>query len=324
MNELLTPQSITSAEYENVKAAFDTETASVESREALFAEWKKYFEAHPEQLYQYRHTYGTWFTLLFMRVFQSLAIEDIAWGYGHVGLMATLLEFDLEDPLFYYIEAKSQLGSDQEYMYGVVRTAFLNPYGNYGMGKDGQPLGMKQLQQQLIKMYRDDASSYDRTQLILELKKQIEAYYFKPESIGIPVLFVDPKEAIDTYDDMLNIFQLYDKDHAGDLVLYHNTQDWFVETSSTSPVASTEVTGVDAEGEPMESNSNFVTIQQFVSAQFGDITTMSPTDITPVLTYLSQQAEEQHNPKINELIYFDTASETFQWNEDLLKPSTAA
>jgi hypothetical protein len=75
------------------------------------------------------------------------------------------------------------------------------------------------------------------------------------------------------------------------------------------------------ESSPVEQTSSYTMLQEQIEETFGDITTMSPTEIAPVLTYLSEQSELLGESTITNLIYFDTTTNTFVWNTDLLNQS---
>lgn len=59
-------------------------------------------------------------------------------------------------------------------------------------------------------------------------------------------------------------------------------------------------------------------IQSEILVEYGDISRLSPQEITPIIAILSKKADEHGNEKITELVYFDAKQQSFVWNKDLL------
>lgn len=99
------------------------------------------------------------------------------------------------------------------------------------------------------------------------------------------------------------------------LVLQTRFPELFETVSDVQPVAEVEkASAIETAGD----TSRYADIQAGVIETYGDITTMSPDQVAPILTYLSQEAERQQDPTIATLIYFDTTTQVFEWNTDVI------
>lgn len=67
-----------------------------------------------------------------------------------------------------------------------------------------------------------------------------------------------------------------------------------------------------------QTSTPYTTIQTYIIDTYGDITALTPAEIAPVLAYLESQAETQGIADIQDLIYFDSTTNSFVWNQSLL------
>jgi hypothetical protein len=135
------------------------------------------------------------------------------------------------------------------------------------------------------------------------------------------------EQVSDIVDEILNLFAFYTgvkKERIYYLVRFYGQTEnnllfskKFVDVDTTEEI---DIESVTTDDEKIVSTQNIL-IQKDVINTFGDITTLPVDNIEPVLQYLQQRASEVSDPTITELIYFDTSTNTFVWNEDLLSNS---
>jgi hypothetical protein len=329
----LSPEEIKVKDFE-----FQNIIIDIKSSDLLLKDFKAYFSvSSPNQREVFKFTYWRWYVELTWRNFNGLVKEDLATVFSQQVPMAILNSYNVLDTLIWYLSFRAIDQQEMEILYSRVKKEFFESAEILGKWK-GKDVVVKDLVSELVLLEKRNPSSMEEAEFVSKLKQIM----FPKDSM--PYILVNPDKGVDVFLETVEFFEKVDKEKIWvmvDMFLYpekyeRSETDYSLSTSEPTEemednkieeesVSENEQTiivesqkSLTAEQTPVvEPQARLTTgqVKSQIESEFKKDSEGNFEDIEGVMGRLSELAEENNDPSIAEMIYFDEEGNKFKWKE---------
>ena len=319
---MYTFKNLTGPELEQEEARFNLKISNAPLADQAWAELKDFFEKNPDLKYEYYVSYWRWFVVLSWQKSYNLPSGEFIQLVQQQVPVAILVNVDVLDVVMRYLAqnfyAHLEIGS----YFAQLKKAFFESEIIMGEWQKNNIL-VKDLVSEYLSLQTSNADSMEKAEFMNKLKqvmfpKQMSQY-----------TYVDQDEGVDIFLSLINFFKDVDSKNIWTVIdMYLTPQKYLNPSGEQNKDVLEEDTlvfePVVEEGEEELGVENpiiekgVVSTQQVksqIESEFKKDSEGNFENIEGVMGRLSELAEENNNPSIAEMIYFDEEGNKFKWKE---------